>query len=94
MLNAPGQRIGKAPRVRATVGEPVKLIVQEGLAASERYEVLIKRRGGEYNELAKVESDPAGAVQLPVVQFERTGTFVVAIRSSDSIAYVKLRVRG
>jgi len=94
MLNTPGQRIGKAPRVRATAGEPVKLIVQEGLAASERYEVLIKRRGGSYNELATVETDPAGAVQLPVVQFERTGTFVVAIRSSDSIAYVKLRVRG
>jgi hypothetical protein len=94
MLNTPGQRIGKAPRVRATAGEPVKLIVQEGLEASERYEVLIKRRGGSYNELATVETDPAGAVQLPVVQFERTGTFVVAIRSSDSIAYVKLRVRG
>jgi len=49
---------------------------------------------GEYNELATVETDPAGAVQLPVVQFERTGIFVVAIRSSYSIAYVKLRVRG
>jgi len=92
MRNPVGNRIGAAPKVRATVSTPIPLVVN-GLENGSRYLVVIKRPGEEYGTLGTVIGSPFSA--LPVFEVSRPGTTVIAMLDvvTGETRYIKVRVR-
>jgi hypothetical protein len=93
MQKGPSERLGKAPVVRSRTDQPTKLIVQKGLESNTQYKILIKGRGQKYNKLGVVETDSAGAVQLPVFAVRNPNLFIIAISHADRTLYLKVKTR-
>ena len=103
MRQAPGNRIGEAPRVRARTNRPIALVVTgetasswsnvPGLTPGSRYLVLIKQPGEEYGTLGTVVGSPFAA--LPVFEASRPGLLIVALQDVRTLEtfYIKVRVR-
>lgn len=91
MRNAPSTTIGTAPKVAATVGDPVSLVLRS-LTAGTVYTLKVKI-GGAYTVVGTVTAGPTGQLFLPVMQFDAAGTYTVALVSpSGVVSYVKIVV--
>lgn len=92
MRRDPATSLKEAPRVRATVGEPVALVVP-GLTAGGTYVVSVKQPGGEYGTLGSVIGGPFAT--LPVFEASRAGTIIVAMTNvqTGETQYIKVNVR-
>jgi hypothetical protein len=93
MRKAPAGKIGRAPIVRSTVAQPLRLVVQRGLAEDTRVRSMIKRQGGQYRDFGVVQTDGTGVVQLPVFTLRNPGLYVIALSSGDKVSYIKVRAR-
>lgn len=92
MKHPAAARIGKAPKVTATVGEPVRLQVPD-LDADAVYTVQIKRKGDTYSDLGVVQVGADGKVDLPVFTLTRRGTVTIAMISPAGVpTYIKIKV--
>ena len=91
MRNPVGNRIGAAPKVRATRSTAVNLVVN-GLEIGSRYIVFVKRPGEEYGTLGTVIGSPFSV--LPVFEVSRPGIAVLAMKDvvTGETKYVKVRV--
>jgi len=57
------------------------------------YRVLVKRNDGVYNFIGTVTSGPNGAVTLPAIQFDRNGTYTIALQDgTGGTNYIKVTV--
>ncbi|MDP2289386.1 MAG: hypothetical protein Q8M73_12590 [Actinomycetota bacterium] len=87
----PAKSIGESPKLPATRGDVVKVraVVDGGVT----YRVLVKRNDGPYNFVGTVTSGPNGAVTLPAIQFDRRGTYTIALQDGKGgTDYIKVNV--
>jgi hypothetical protein len=92
MNKAPGPRIGRAPKVPATVGTPVSLAAS-GLTSGVVYSVQIKTSDG-YVSVGATVADADGLAQLPVMTLTRKGThtFTITDPTTGEASYIKVKV--
>lgn len=92
MNKAPGPRIGRAPKVPATVGTPVSLAAS-GLTSGVVYSVQLKTSDG-YVSVGATVADADGLAQLPVMTLTRKGTYTFAITdpTPGAVSYIKVKV--
>lgn len=92
MRNPPSTRIGRAPKVRASAGRPVSIVVT-GLEADQTYTMQLRSSGG-YTTVGSLAATQAGELHLPVSQFDRPGTYALAlVPPSGPTRYVKVVAR-
>jgi len=92
MNKAPGPRIGRAPKVPATVGTPVSLAAS-GLTSGVVYSVQVKTSDG-YVSVGATVADADGLAQLPVMTLTRKGTYTFTITdpTTGEVSYIKVKV--
>lgn len=91
MRKSPSTTIGTAPRVTATIGDPVSLVLK-ALSPGVTYTLKVKI-GGVYATVGTVTAQPTGQLLLPVMQFDSAGTYTVAlVGPSGSANYIKVVV--
>lgn len=87
----PATKIGDSPKIAADKGEVVK--VRAVLDDNVTYRVLVKRNDGVYNFVGTVTSGPSGGVTLPAIQFDRAGTYTIALQDgTGGTSYIKVTV--
>jgi len=89
-----GSRIGESLTLTVEKSTPLKLIVRRGLEPNSAHAVFVKRLGAKYSRVVEVSTDASGEVQLPVLEYQSLGTYVMALRDGDATKYLKLRVRS
>jgi len=89
-----GSRIGESLTLTVEKSTPLKLIVRRGLEPNSAHAVFVKRLGAKYSRVVEVSTDASGEVQLPVLEYQSPGTYVMALRDGDATKYLKFRVRS
>jgi len=89
-----GSRIGESLTLTVEKSTPLKLIVRRGLEPNSTHAVFVKRLGAKYSRVVEVSTDASGEVQLPVLEYQSPGTYVMALRDGDATKYLKFRVRS
>jgi len=84
-------KIGAAPKIAAERGDAVKVRTQVDSGVT--YRVKVKRNDGPYNFVGTVTGSANGTVTLPTIQFDRRGTYTIALESGTGTTfYVKVEV--
>jgi hypothetical protein len=93
MKNRATVNIGQAPRVKATVGQVIRLVTRVG--ANTAYVIKIKV-GGTYYDIGTARSDGNGQMSLPAFIANRAGTYTIAIINPTTgvTVYVKVAVNA
>jgi len=94
LMNPLGSRIGESLTLTVEKSSPLKLIVRRGLEPNSAHAVFVKRLGAKYSRVVEVSTDASGEVQLPVLEYQSPGTYVMALRDGDATKYLKFRVRS
>jgi len=92
MKHESGTSLSKSPTVKAKVGVPTKIITR-GLDPNSIIVVKMKKRGGKYQILGTVMTDPTGVLKLPVFSVSKAGKYVTALTSSATpTRYIRLTI--
>lgn len=84
-------KIGEAPRIPAERGDTVR--VRTTVTPATTYRVKVKRNDGPYNFVGTVTANANGSITLPAIQYDRRGTYTIALEDgAGSTFYVKVDV--
>lgn len=91
MIKPPSTRIGKAPKVRATIADPLALVMRD-MTPGRSYTVRVRVRGT-YNTIGTVTPTQARQAFLPAMKFSTAGNYTFAlVAPSGDTRYLKVVV--